>query len=923
MPKEVKVQAIQPDPPDGPVFGQVSNPADFMKSQIFAHQHTEINARDFVVGKCATRAVAGFNYSLPGGMQFRVAVPGQVIDVDGKSYEIIGNAPVDMTLELADDTDPRVDLIVVALETVDTADELRPFVRLRTQQELDDNAAPYPPQQFNQPTEIHYRAVVQIKAGTPGTPPVAADLSSNEEPLYAVLIPANAEGISRVTDLRNLVASNCELQDRIDNLRKIIQTIPPVKHRHDADEVDIDPNSPGAALGATAQDAFDKLALRTDPKPTTTSVALRPEILRPDVAPYAAGSGKLGSSGAVVSGTPVARIPYPRQIVFSTGIFDVAPNAFVDQSLHPRVVNTDPDASDTAIEHTETLTLGNVIVTNTDGGGDWTLKAAQLSGPVVGHKSAARDGRYIEVFGINGGTGWATYDSQADTLTPRTFSGNIPTHPIIFAAPCGDGRILIATTASGVVSWYVVNPTGGNNCTAVAFVQGPGSLTPAYIFGDLIDTGVIFLYLAITGVTSPYWVFHTDTNTLEQLLRVSGAVSFEQPLNFDLCLYKRGQAMLFQSGPAFTHFTAVFDFATRSITDLKIIQPVSRATGREYFYGPRLANCNGRPQLFGDEVTKSTLGGTWELTPGTTPAWRRIDGALPLRYLPGVASLLSDGLPQGRGFMFGGQPFGSGGIRSGFDTVDIFLDVWAFSAGGIVQQACGLTLGEGTRSATLRLPDFQIPWTVERMLITLKGTNLQGRVRVLESFDNGAHLQEIQINENTVILNSNANPNRQLFLVLTGTANIKPCIAETHETFEKSGGGGLGMVYLIYDCPPGTTYLYMDDKGKITSEGAAVQTTKQKAILHRLTKNGGADPTLFDFLNKTWFGQKYEGGPKSGGVDPTFANDLAVLPSSIQSWKVAADGTVHLLADCTVNFNGNNTVTGLANGESYRVCLAG
>jgi hypothetical protein len=923
MPKEVLIQSIRPDP-DGPIFGQVSDPTDAMNAQIFAHEYCRIHARDFYIGTCAIRAVCGFDYSLLGALQFRVLAPGHVVDgiaasqlLRGKSYEIIGTDPLDFELEVADETNPRIDLVVAVLEAdVDAADELRPFVRLRTQAELDEAVPPYPPQQFNQPTELHDRAVVQVKTGTPGAQPVAPDLEPGEEPLYGILVPAGATAIDAVyvSDLRNKVGSNCELQDRIEALRHLLQTLPPVKHRHQADESDLDPNSPGFNLGATAQDAFDALALRTEPKPGASGVALRPEILTPELVPYAAGSGKLGSSGAVISAAPVVRIPYPRQVAFSTGVFDLSPAAFVDQSLNPRLVNADPDAGDNALDHTEVLTLGNVVVSDTDGGGTWALKAAQLGGALVGRKAAARDGRYIEVFGINGGSSWFTYDSQADTLTQRNFVGAIPANPIVFAAPCGDGRILIATaTAQGVVAWYAVDPTaGGNNCTA----RGGGPTNGPLIYGDLIDVAVLFFMVIDNSVSgAAYWCFHTDSDTFEELA-VVGAVSVEQPTSFDLCLYKQGQAVLFQSGPAFTHFTAVFDYATRTVTTLNIAQPLSRASGREYFYGPRLANCNGRPQLFGDEVTNAVPGGTWELTPGTTPEWHRIDSALQLRYQPGVASLLSAGLPRGRGFMFGGQRFEYGNQAT-------FTDVWAFSAGGVIERPCGLTLDDGTRSATLRLPNFQLPWAVTKMIIALTGENLQGRVRVLESFDDGAHLHEIPINQTTEITDSNANPNRQLFLVLTGTANIRPCVATTHETFEKAGGSGLSMVYLVYDTPVGTTYLYIDEHGQITSEAVAAQTTNGKAILHRVVKNGALAPTLFDFLNKRWFGRKYEGGPKGGGVDPTFANDLAVLPSDITCWKIAADGTVHLLENCTLVFNGNNTVTGLANGESYRVHLAG
>lgn len=957
--KEVKVQQIQPDV-GGPVYGQVSNPADFMKSQIFAHGHAEINARDFVVGKCATRAVAGFNYSLLGGLQFRVAAPGQVIDEDGKSYEKISSQPDDFELEAADDTNPRIDLVVVKLETVDAADELRPFVRLRTQQELEDNVAPYPPEQFNQPTEIHVRAVVQIKTGVPAAQPSTPDLESDEEALYAIRVAASATQLdgAGIIDLRNLVASNCELQDRIKAIIDLFNN-PPKKHRHDADEVDVDANSPAIKLGVTVQDALDTLALRTDPEPVgAAGPALRPEILRPDLVPYHTESGKLTSSGSVESGVPTVRIPYPRQVAFSTGVFPVDPNAFVDKSLNPRLLNTDPDKGDNAIEHVVDYSLGSIQVIQTDGGGAWSLQGVQLPDPrarsYAGQRLAApRDGRYLEVMGGAPGAGdsaWYTIDTLNGTIAQRAFTGDIPFFYIRGVFPCGDGMNVIVAEQAGAdggingskLNWYKVNCTTG---ASVKFdSSAPGSSddvtlsgTPSAVVGDVIYPNVIFLLIKVDGVDNVSagngraWIYHCDTSTFEMISPV-GQNQVNGPLagltltdllqDVDVCLYKPGQAVLVRG---IGTQTWIFDYDTRSWGRLQIAQPrgdLNTWTG-DRLWGVTLANINGRVQL------TSEASSIWELTPSDVPQWdnRGIpagmgsDGSVlgvPVsgRGFPGLIGMISDGLPRGTGWLVGGRVSNSPK-----------RDVWKFAAGGIVETifegVTALTLGAGTRSARFRVANFQLPWEVAHMLITLVGANLQGRVKIEESFDDGATLQVIPINSRTEILSSNSNPNRQLFITLSGSDNVKPILAQSRETFEQTGGGGLGMVYVVYDCPNGTTYLYMDDHGRITSEGAALQTTKTKAILHRVIKDGVDPPILFDFLNKPWYGRKYEGGPKAGGVDPKFADDLAVLPSDIECWRVAADGTVHLLADCTLVFNGDNTVTGLANGESYRVHLAG
>lgn len=920
MPKKVKVQQIQPDV-DGPVFGQTSNPADFMKSQIYSHNHTEINARDYIVGGCNQRAVAGFDYALPGGMQFRIVAPGHIVDVDGKSYELIGVASVDTVLADSDDDLPRTDLVVARRETdADAVLELRPFVRLRTQAELDASVAPYPPQQFNQPTETHNRATIVVKTGVPGSPSVPPTIEEDEDALYYIVVPAASSSIEKnnVRDLRHKVASNCELQDMLDRLRKEIHTTPPLKHGHDADEVRIAPGSPGSKFGKTEQDAWDNLALMIQPPDSSAGgPALRPEILRPDLVPYHLQSGKLSSSGDVLAGVPVVRIPYPREVAFSRGIFPIEPNAFVDQSLNPRIFNDDPDSNTNTITLDRPVTLNDVIVTETTGGGVWELQNVALPFPIStypsGHRTAARDGRYIEIFGLGGGSSWHTFDTVSKTIQPRVFSGDVPTQAIFFAATCGNGKILIGcnTTVTGV--WFVLN-AGTGECTSLDGVanQPPSG---AGLMGDLIETNVIFL----GGFASDWnwWVFHVDTNQFE-VLHPTGEAP-DAFFHIDLCFYKQGQAVIFQSGTpgGGPNRTTIFDYATRSFIRLNIAQPYNITAGVTNIDRLRLANINGRPQLVGD-----VIGHVWELTPGATPNWSSFETQLPDRWDAAISSLIANGFPRGSGYFMGGQkPF----------QATVFSDIWAFKSGGVIATVCdglpAVTLAPDTRAATLRLPDYQINFPeaglVGRVLITLRGANIQGRVRVLESFDNGAHLEEIPINNNTVVINSVANPNRQLFLMLSGTENVKPCVAFTHEVFEKAGGIGFSMVYVIFDCPNGTTYLYMDDRGRITVEPDEAQTNTSKAILARITKDGVDDPITFDFINKPRIERKYEGGPKSGGVDPTVAFDFAVLPDFIQCWKIDATGVAKLLQDCAVVFNEDITVNGLADGESFRVHLAG
>jgi hypothetical protein len=952
--KKVQVQQIQPDPPGGPTFGQVSNPADFMKSQIFAHQHTEAMARDFVIGVCSTRAVAGFDISLLGGMQVRILAPGQVVDDDGKSYELIGAASVDNTLDPSDATLRRIDLIVAVLEAdVDAAAELRPFVRLRTQAELDASISPYPPQQFNQPTEQHTRATISVKVGTPAANPVAPEASPDEESLYSIEIPANSSQIvaSNVTDLRHKVASNCELQDRLNSLRLEIISLPPPRHRHKSDEVDNAVGSPSyEKLGTTVQDALDKLALAQTPPPDpgggATGAALRPEILRPDLVPYHAQSGKLTSSGAVIDGVPSIRIPLPRSIQFPTGVFSVNDNAFDDKSLHPRIINDDPQPSNST-QHEELLSVNNVTVTATDGGGDWTNLNAPVPVPAssyfYGRRAVARDGQFIEIFGGShiGDSSWFTFDTIAKTYEARAFSGAVPVYPIMFASPCGSNKALLMTLDNNEDSsnpgrrhWFLVDLISG---ASQEITDGPGaatdplSLSAVDAIGDLIETNVVMIIVAYsTGVSSlgyKYYFFHADNSTFEVFAPVGAFLSGNRGLTgAHFCFYQQGQALYFQDERAQVGNeqakTAIFNYATRSFTTLSVAPPQNPASIQQFLPGAEMANINGKPQImFGwwNQSNTQWVSYVYQFTGGAAPEWRRLQTGLPGRWFSQLASTLQNGFPQGKGYFFGGQ-----GENRQFSN-----DAWGFASGGIVASICsgtpGITLGPDTTAATIRLPDFQLPanFPVGHVRITLRGQNIEGRVRVLESFDDGAHLQEVPLDSNTAVLNTNNNPRRQLFLVLNGSRNIKPCISSTYEIFESTNGGGLGMLYLVFDCPPGVNYLNMNDKGRLTVVGAAAQTSRAKAILLEMTKNGINAPSTFDYINKPRIERKYEGGPQAAGVAPTVRFDFSVLPDFIQCWKVDAVGVAKLLQDCAVAFNGNITVNGLADGESFRVHLAG
>lgn len=207
MSKKVLVQQIQPMQ-NGPVYGQVSDPRDFQKSQDYAHTHIELITRDCLMQGATGALVSGFDFSLNGGLGISVG-PGHVIDRDGYSYETDAD-PTALTLPAAHPSLPRIDLIVAVLERdVPSKLELRPFVRLRTQQEIESGVPPYAPEQFNQPTELHTRATVAVRQGIADANPTPPIAGANEVPLYTVRVAAGQMTLNNndVTDVRQRIRS--------------------------------------------------------------------------------------------------------------------------------------------------------------------------------------------------------------------------------------------------------------------------------------------------------------------------------------------------------------------------------------------------------------------------------------------------------------------------------------------------------------------------------------------------------------------------------------------------------------------------------------------------------------------------------------------------------------------------------------------
>ncbi|MCP9494301.1 MAG: hypothetical protein MSG64_07585 [Pyrinomonadaceae bacterium MAG19_C2-C3] len=206
--KQVLVQSVQ-TAPDSPRYGQVLDPEDFMKSQRFAQEHLDAVVRAFLTGGAPSALVHGFNRQLIGGLRILVQSPGWVFTPSGASYSMT-QASTTLTLNPADAALSRLDVVCARLDTSAPAYiDYRPFCQIRTLSERLAGNAPYPPTQFNQPGELHNRAVLVIHTGIPALAPIVPPYPENELPLFFVRIAAlkTQLALADVVDYPNRIES--------------------------------------------------------------------------------------------------------------------------------------------------------------------------------------------------------------------------------------------------------------------------------------------------------------------------------------------------------------------------------------------------------------------------------------------------------------------------------------------------------------------------------------------------------------------------------------------------------------------------------------------------------------------------------------------------------------------------------------------
>jgi hypothetical protein len=219
MSRRVLNLIYQPDPL-GPSFGRMADPADFMKSEQYAHEHAERVTREYLSkGETATK-VGGFGLSLTTGMGLSIA-SGVAVTPAGLLYDANPEVATVLTLGAAHASLPRIDLVYATLATdAQVLPAFRPYRQIRSQSELAGGVQPYLPVNFNNPTETQNSVTVAVRAGTPASSPTAPAAGAGEVALFRILVPAASSSSSggNVTDVRPLIRPLHDAWTQIDAL---------------------------------------------------------------------------------------------------------------------------------------------------------------------------------------------------------------------------------------------------------------------------------------------------------------------------------------------------------------------------------------------------------------------------------------------------------------------------------------------------------------------------------------------------------------------------------------------------------------------------------------------------------------------------------------------------------------------------------
>jgi hypothetical protein len=916
----------------GQSFGRKTRVEDITDVQDFAHAHVEQVTADFLT---ESRVVAGFDFSFPASFtnsrDITILAPGRVYEANGKQYEL----PADTTITVPD-ADPafsRIDSIVAVIEeNVATAAEVLPFVRLRTQAELEAGANPFAPTQLNQVTQKHNRAVVQLRQGTAGeniAPPV---LNSNEVLLYFINVPAGTENINEkdINDARQKVRNVQKLDEVLNTARRglaeLIKRVSKLENELANFNIDLTPVY-GRIL------SLAEVLADLDSRLKTIALTL-PEILTPKLQPTDANSGKIPASGGVESGVAIVDIELEAKIRFGDAEVALHPFKFPPQ-LNARFTQIAGGPSN--VKEETPLTLAGVTLVASDGTVDFALRNAQFPTPKSRPACAARDNQYVEIFGGLSSDNqsalgdWRTYDSINDTLTARAFSNDIPPNsarPWLY--PLGStGELLLVcpSNVSGVPSrWFRFNGTSGVSN------EKSGTLpTGVAFYGDQITEDKVFIVAVektLGGFEPHFWEYNITADSFNEL-GVTGNLPACTPDYSAGCFLRRGEFVLVEFTPnvSASGKTYVFSYENLTWTELSIAPPYLEGADKQLAISRfSMASVGGRPRLVGGLLVKPTdnsFARIWELSfVGSTFAaneWRSVEASFPpLQDAGFCATIGEDKLPGQKAFLL------AGANKFSATKTTIYASVQGGLEATVLDGQPAITLAASTTFARFIIAPYVAPFDIGAYFATFAGKFGKGDVKIEVSFNDGVTFHEIKT-DNVRAVTDSTNPGKRLIrITLYGYSTRKPILSKLTEIFDADGVQLGDRVVLRYNADlAGVRALYLSRTGEVTISAAIEPSTPEKALLQKITPNGaGVAPTVKNYVNKRRSRIRRTGTNDGSPASVQLDNELAVPPSWIDAKGTTnPDGILYQIATPAVAFDSVINLAGVEVGDGWIVEL--
>lgn len=913
-------------------YGQVSHPDDLMAAEDFLHERLGDAVHDFVNNHRNTE-ITGFTYELGAGNAFDIEIkkPGRIYTKDGVSFDLLSDTTLDFAA--SDEVLPRLDLVVAVLDDeVEAEADLIPFVRLRTVDEFSESVPPYPPANINAPRELHWRAVPQIKTGTPAAVPTAPTVASNEIPLYVVAVAPGATQLrdADVLDLREVILTVRKLNElnaknqidlsiltrRVTRLERLVDQ--PIDLSQIFGEI--------KTLGGILAELQRQIAASRDVPEIRFD---RPKVALTDIA-----SSKIIAIGGTASSIPYVDIETGGRVNFGDAEVVIQPKNFADPALDARFAT--PVSDPGHVKRDVALVLGDVTQTAGDGFVDFVQRSSTFAVPRGRPASAARDESNIEIFGGLASDNfsklgdWLTYNIDNDTMTQRTPSAALPNsdRPALFTYGDGANMLLIAGSESDDTPQVFRINADTSVVTEITTTKPTG----VSFFGDLISPGKIFicaLKKVPGGWETDYWEYTTATHTFA-LLGVTGSVPDPDLDCAHGCYYADDQFVMvtFDPGVSSSGRTFIFDRSSLQWTERYITQPYGFSVDKQ---GPltrfRLANVNGRPLLVGGLLTKDTnssFAKVWELTKDVEDdsnrlGWQSWNATFPPVQDSGFCSSIGgDGLPTGKAFLFAGHGRYSDAGSHIYSSVSSGLIAITYEG------LPGVSIADSSTFVQFEIDPFTAAWDVAGYWASIRGMFDKSNLKAEVSFNDGDTWHEIDPSSRTLNVTDSDDPGvRRFRITLYRNESKPPQITTLTEILDEDGGELEDRLVVRYNSPTSgaAKALYIDRKGIVTLSATIEPSTPDKCLIHKVTPDGTNAPAVKNYINRRRAHFKYTG---TEGVLVEFDNELAVPVRYVNAFGVKdSDAAVYKLADPEVPFDEEVTVTGVGTDDDWIVEIEG